>query len=417
LPVVLFSVYATANYYYTKDPAYLQTAINVIKYYCAVDFALCTQDLAIHHVNVIGLIAIYQNNPQLLQTTTDLLSTIVSTEISTIFLIAKPYIKNPTAQTINSLLFITTFFYTRIYAYTTQLIYNPHLHQTFYNTIPLFDYALMQTFLYGLYVMNLYWAAIIIKTICKQLKPYLLSKTICEHALKFTFIPSLQYSVVAYRPFSRPIYFADALGQFVLSLSSYEYHNAITNTNITANEDVLQETTLLHYINDVIMIHMRCLLCVLTNTNPSMLYISNNITPEYANIKLALLIISAATHFSSIYQFLHFIISLQRHKIPLKIFEENTRSTMVLNVLITIPVLFDSLIIAYSTENHTARNNMLLITALILINGHVKPFYQMNHLVFHMLLFFQTMFLCQSNILANDLLYNTPPLLQHYPIN
>jgi hypothetical protein len=410
LPVVLFSVYATTYYYYTNDPTNLQTAISVIKYYCAVDFALCTQDLAIHHVNVIGLIAIYQNNPQLLQTTTDLLSTIVSTEISTIFLIAKPYIKAPTTQTINNLLFITTFFYTRIYAYTTQLIYNPHLHQTFYNTIPLVDYLLMETFLYGLYIMNLYWGAIIIKTICKQLKPYLLSKTICEHALKLTFIPSLQYSVVAYRPFDRPIYFADVLGQFALSLSSYEYHNAITNTNIAANEDVLQEMTVWHYINDVLMIHMRCLLCVLTNTNPAILYSSNNITPEYANIKLALLIISAVTHISSIYQFLHFIISLKTTKIPLKIFEENTISTMVLNVLITIPILFDSLIITYSTENHTARNNMLLITALILINGHVKPFYQMNHLVFHVLLFFQTMFLCQSNILANDLLYNTSPL-------
>jgi hypothetical protein len=157
LPVVLYSVYATTHYYYTNDPSYLKTAINILKYYCAVDFALCTQDLALHHVSVIGLITTYQNNPQLLKTTTDLLSTIVSTEISTIFLITKPYIKNPTSQTINSLLFISTFFYTRIYAYTTQLIYNPNLHQTFYDTIPLFDYCLMETFLYGLYLMNLYW--------------------------------------------------------------------------------------------------------------------------------------------------------------------------------------------------------------------------------------------------------------------
>jgi hypothetical protein len=411
LPVVLYSVYATTHYYYTNDPSYLKTAINVIKYYCAFDFALCTQDVALHHINVIGLIATYQNNPQLLKTTTDLLSTIVSTEISTIFLIAKPYIKHPTSQTINSLLFISTFFYTRIYAYTTQLIYNPNLHQTFYDTIPLFDYCLMETFLYGLYLMNLYWGAIIIKTICKQLKPYLLSSTICEHALKLTFIPSLQYSVVAYRPFTRPIYFADVIGQFVLSVSSYEYHNAITNTNIAANEDVLQETTLWPYINDVLMIHVRCAMCVLTNTNPAILYTSTSITPEYANIQLALLFISLSTHVSSIYHFMKFIITLKTSKTPLKIFEENTPSTMVLNMLITIPVLLDSLIVAYSTENLTSRNNMLLITALIIINGHVKPFYQMNHLVFHALLFFQTMFLCQSNILANDLLYNTsqPP--------
>lgn len=408
LPTVLFAVYATTHYYYTNDPAYLKTAINILKYYCIIDFAFCTQDLAIHHISVIGLITTYQNNPQLLQLTSNSLSTLVSTEISTIFLIAKPYIKNPTAKTINNLLFMTTFFYTRIYSYTTYLIYNPQLHQIFYNTIPLFDYALMETFLYGLYAMNLYWAAIIIKTICKQLKPHLLSTVICEHALKLTFIPSLQYSVVAYRPFDRPIYFADVIGQYALSVTSYEYHNAITNTNIAANEDVLQESMLWHYVNDVIMIHMRCLFCVLTNTNPAMLYSSNNITTEYANIKLALLLISITTHVSSIYHFIKFIITLKTTKIPLKIFEENTPSTMVLNILITIPIVFDSMIIAYSTENNTARNNMLLITALILINGHVKPFYQMNHLIFHVLLFFQTMFLCQSNILANDLLYNIP---------
>jgi hypothetical protein len=411
LPVVLYSVYATTHYYYTNDPSYLKTAINVIKYYCAFDFALCTQDVALHHINVIGLISTYQNNPQLLKTTTDLLSTIVSTEISTIFLIAKPYIKHPTLQTINTLLFISTFFYTRIYAYTKYLIYNNNLHETFYNTIQPLDYVFMETFLYGLYLMNLYWAAIIIKTICKQLKPYLLSSIICEHALKLTFIPSLQYSVVAYRPFARPIYFADVIGQFGLSLTSYEYHNAITNTNIEANEDVLQEPTLWPYINDVLMIHVRCAMCVLTNTNPTILYTSTSITPEYANIKLALLFISLSTHVSSIYHFMKFIITLKTSKTPLKIFEENTPSTMVLNMLITIPVLLDSLIVAYSTENRTARNNILLITALIIINGHVKPFYQMNHLVFHALLFFQTMFLCQSNILANDLLYNTsqPP--------
>jgi hypothetical protein len=409
LPVVLYSIYATTNYYYTNNTSNLETAINIIKYYCAVDFALCSQDLAIHHINVIGLITIYQNNLQLLQITSSGLSTIVSTEISTIFLIAKPYIKNPHMHTINNALFIATFFYTRIYAYTTQLIYNQHLHETFYNTIPPIDYILMEAFLYGLYIMNLYWGAIIVKTICKQLKPYLLSSTICEHALKLTFIPSLQYSVVAYRPFSHPIYFADVIGQFALSLSSYEYHNAITNTNIAANEDVLQETTLWYYINDVIMIHTRCVLCVLTNINPLALYTSTAIALEYANLKIAFLLISISIHISSIYHFVKFIITLKTEKIPLKIFEENTASTMVLNVLISIPVVFDSLTIAYSTENHTARNNMLLITALILINSHIKPFYQMSHLVFHILLFFQTMFLCQSNILANDLLYNTQP--------
>ena len=157
------------------------------------------------------------------------------------------------------------------------------------------------------------------------------------------------------------------------------------------------------------MIHTRCVLCVLTNINPLALYTSTAIALEYANLKIALLLISISIHISSIYHFVKFIITLKTEKIPLKIFEENTASTMVLNVLISIPVVFDSLTIAYSTENHTARNNMLLITALILINSHIKPFYQMSHLVFHILLFFQTMFLCQSNILANDLLYNTQP--------
>lgn len=123
LPVVLLSVYATTHYYYTNDPAYLKTAINILKYYCIIDFAFCTQDLAIHHISVIGLIITYQNNPQLLQLTSNSLSTLVFAEFSTIFLIAKPYIKTPSAQTINNLFFITTFFYARVYAYTKYLIY------------------------------------------------------------------------------------------------------------------------------------------------------------------------------------------------------------------------------------------------------------------------------------------------------
>jgi hypothetical protein len=72
-----------------------------------------------------------------------------------------------------------------------------------------------------------------------------------------------------------------------------------------------------------------------------------------------------------------------------------------LNIFYGVPILLDSLIIAFNTGSLYECNNIILITVMIFAMKTIQPFYQMNHLVFHILLLFQTVFLCQSNLFVN----------------
>ena len=71
-----------------------------------------------------------------------------------------------------------------------------------------------------------------------------------------------------------------------------------------------------------------------------------------------------------------------------------------INFLSGSSILIDTLIFMTNT-NFYVRTNILVITCLIFILSYVRPLYNMTHLGLHFLLGFQTLALCQSNIVAN----------------
>jgi hypothetical protein len=491
LIIVSYVTYAL----FTRDiPLYLRVG-KIIQWQCIFDMLLCSPELVIHHLFAIGIMHPFLTTPGLEMHTHNEMSTILSTELSTIFLVLRNIIptKYKRLGAINNAIFIATFVYTRLYTYSTQLIYSEHVHYMLTTYLPPSKSMLLFTSLYGLYFLNIYWAAIILKTLVKQYKPVMPTFQQCESFIKYMYFTSPLASLVLYRPFTNHIYLFDTVGQGMLAVSSYEYHNAASRH--LPDKNVLDQDLLWLYINDVLLIHVRCFFCILTNAN-LYTYLTKNL--PIMNLKMGIVSVSFLAHTSSMYNVVKYLFTLRlcryksptssafisdkdncchapetcegvrlcRYKSPtssafisdkdnccyapetcegvrLCRYKSPTSSAFISdkdncchapetcegvktdNHILTIngddddkmlpiqffqgfPILLDSLIVAFSTNSLTHRNNILVITALIFINGKVAPFYHMNHLVFHALLLLQTIFLCQSNMEANDQMLNHP---------
>lgn len=389
----------------TRDISLYLYASQIIYRQCIFDLLLCTPDLALHHLFVLGLIHPFLTTPGIEMHAHNEMSIILSTELSTIFLVFRNIIpaKYKTLNAINNVLFIVTFAYTRLYNYSTQLIYNEPLHNKLIMHLPHSKSTLLITSLYGLFFLNIYWAAIILKTIVKQFKSKMPSFQECESIIKYMFFTSPLASLFKYRPFANSIYFLDTIGQGILAVSSYTYHNAVSQQPL--EKSVLDNDIIWPYINDVLLIHIRCFFCILTNTN-LYVHLTNNLPNMH--LQMGKVYFSLLVHTSSMYHFVKYLFTLKSEDHTLTINEDDAAKLAPLQFFQGFPILLDSLIIAFSTNSLTHRNNILVITALIFINGKVAPFYHMNHVVFHALLLLQTIFLCQSNIAANDQLLNLP---------
>lgn len=392
---------------FTQDVQLYLHVSKIIQWQCIFDLLLCSPDVALHHLFAIGLIYPFLNTPGIEMHTHNEISTILSTELSTIFLVFRNIIpaKYNTLSAINNLLFIVTFIYTRLYNYSSELIYNESLHNKLTLHLPPSKSLLLFTSLYGLFFLNIYWAAIILKTLVKQFKSRMPSFQQCESIIKYMFFTSPLASLFLYRPFANHIYFLDTIGQGMLAASSYEYHNAVSQQLIDKN--VLDNDIIWPYINDVLLIHIRCFFCVLTNTN---LYTSLTQNLPNMHLQMGKVYFSLISHSASMYHFVKYAVTLKSENHSLTVNEDDADKMLPLQFFQGSSILLDSLIVAFSTNSITHRNNMLIITALIFINGKVSPFYHMNHLIFHALLLLQTIFLCQSNIAANDQMLNQAPI-------
>jgi len=253
--------------------------------------------------------------------------------------------------------------------------------------------------LYLLYFSNLYLLAIIMKTVVKELidKNIQLSFYQCENIIKYMYFGSLVATLFLYGPFQHSIYYMDTIGIAMLSISSYEYHNAVSIQKIGKN--VLDDDLIWYYINDVIFIHIRCFMALVTNVN---IYKSFTTMSPDMNIHICQLYMSFLLHSITIYHFVKYIFKIKCANELMEVNEGIPPKYQIINILHAIPILFDSFVVAFSSDNIYSRNNMLFITASMFICSKVSPLYHMNHLGFHVLLFIQTIFVCQSNIIANS---------------
>ncbi len=138
---------------------------NIVGLMCLGDlYFIKKKDMLIHHIFVLSLLD-YMNIHDDIQHKNKIVSTILSTEISTIFLITNNLLDIEgnmlLLKNINQIFFVITFVYYRLYNYSVLM-----LDKNIYNSFIIFsknDYEFYKLYsmVYGFYILNIYWFTII----------------------------------------------------------------------------------------------------------------------------------------------------------------------------------------------------------------------------------------------------------------
>jgi hypothetical protein len=142
---------------------------------CFIDFYFIKKkDMLFHHILVLSMLH-YMNNHCSIENRKEIVSVILRTEISTIFLTLNNLLENISSivcvKKINKVAFVSTFLYYRIYNYSYYLILDKNIHNTFFiYSRNNFEYFEIYFGLYGLFILNLYWCFLIFKKMmCKNI--------------------------------------------------------------------------------------------------------------------------------------------------------------------------------------------------------------------------------------------------------
>lgn len=160
LQCVYLSV-ALLSCYCVMTNSYIIHCSNFLGIVCFFDlYFIRRMDMFLHHVLVLSLLYSMHNHSDI-KTNNELISIILSSEISTIFLTINNLLENVNVniiKKINKVMFISTFFYYRIYNYGYQLILNKDI----YNILSIYSankFILYQKYygIHTLFILNLYW--------------------------------------------------------------------------------------------------------------------------------------------------------------------------------------------------------------------------------------------------------------------
>jgi hypothetical protein len=148
---------------------YIIECSNVVGLMCLLDFYFVKKkDIMLHHGFVLSMLH-YMNTHEF-DDKHNMVSILLHTEISTIFLIIHNlYTSINLINYINKMLFVSTFFYYRIYQYY-YLLFNPRFNITLYIHSTTFELCEIYIGMYGLFLLNVYWYYKIINKILHCIK-------------------------------------------------------------------------------------------------------------------------------------------------------------------------------------------------------------------------------------------------------
>ena len=209
IQVVYFGISIGSAYCVYVDGTYCDMCVRIVWAMCGVDYVVhfigwsrLRTDMMIHHAFVsvlIGLLCRYHafSDLHLLHPQRNLLiTTMLSTEISTMFLVVIPLCRptelcrptdlcRPTwwnsmvkmVSITNQILFLATFAYYRLYKYTYNLLTNADMHRyiydelTYKNTNTLVIRILYGMIIVGMWILNTYWFVLIVRKACRSMLP------------------------------------------------------------------------------------------------------------------------------------------------------------------------------------------------------------------------------------------------------
>jgi hypothetical protein len=311
----------------------------------------------------------------------------LSLEASSIFLVGRDYIsKKSILYSINNMCFLLSFFYLRIYLLTKYLFLDEiYLHYiSSYITNNYHNYLLLLFYFssYSFLVLNIYWATLILKTAIKQIRisyANIFTYQNSEFLLQYTYFLQPFLTLNAYASSStnekRAFILFDLLGQSILAINSYKYHNALYKKlcNITDMINILDKNIYKHYINDIISLQTSSYFCIVVNLCSSDSKLSN-----------LLLGYSLFIHLSSIFFFYQDILEKIYANVSLCYVSNNE----FINYILKAPIVIDICIVMLNSNSLIASNHTFISSVSVGLLLLIKPFYELNHFVLHLLLYY-----------------------------
>jgi hypothetical protein len=382
------------NFYYNTS---LDVSIPVILSHFTLDFYFCKPDVKLHHYFGLSVILFKLFHNVATEDHYIVTLSFYKTEISTFFYVFKLlfdtyHVKNVPLKTVNNILFFATFFKYRIYDYYVNVISNPFIYDSLQKYVDdsLIQYLFLYTSIYGMFMLNLYWFMILCKIAYKPIESFFQKSTVIllsHRILTYSYFANIFISYYIYSLQENVSYIFDIIGIIALSFGNYYYHNEVAKYYEDNNEIEYTSYELIKpFFVDKLSIHMRSFLCIAT----SLYYTSS-----------PLIYISLLVHISSITRLIVYMYELKMEdkRIVYDVKDENSMHFLTTtNMLISAPVLFDTFTNIYHSPDIFSRIHIFFITVALGLVLKINPFYEMNHVVFHMLLMLQTAYFCFCNL-------------------
>jgi hypothetical protein len=397
--IIAYNIYL-CNYVSKNN---INNSLILLNIYFIIDFFICRIDIKIHHVLILLLMLFNYYYDVATSDSYIIILALYKTEYSTTFLSIENILKyNKKIQTyispINKLLFFITFVKFRIYDLYNNVIINPDFYyQMDKYTTTTFSKLFLYTSIYGFYILNLYWVLIIckitIKSVINKINPhdlYVISEYITQYTL-FLNIPIAGYIYLFTPKFTHTFNtLFNISGISILAVNSYIYHNKIY-CYLVENKKInyLDNEIIIPYVNDNISIHINSLLYLLTNVlkteNPCM-YVF------YMSLSMHLFLF-----------YIHFVYIIKLKNGENKMYYNNEKDTTPLfyrYLCTALPVSLDVIYSIHNTNDLTTKLNLFIVSIVVFLILKIKPFYELNHILFHIGLILQQVFL--SYCIVND---------------
>lgn len=378
--LTIASTLVTINCIYDID--YKLTVQFLLIYFCTEFLFLPIKkiDTIIHHIFTISTISYV-----LYTDSVDLKNNFYSTKIflltesSSVFLGISQVLKKSYIGTISQILFVLLFFKTRIYDYIYKILLNPYFYESLGNRYFQRNWQYMCT--YGLFSLQLYWSCIILKIVSK---PFFknLNQSISENILRYTYFINFFTSVISYTYLlgsneNKLLYgndsFIDIIGNGLLSISSYYFHNNWYESIISNNDYSIVNSKHKHYLLlDVATINIKVLTQYLTHMSMHKIYSQTHLNYAIFYIALSLVQISSI---DTIYYY---------HIRNKKKFSDNTN--LFLQILMGVPPAIGILSSTYNIPDTDIILNTFVQVLLIGFVMYIQPLYNSSQILVHLLM-------------------------------
>lgn len=384
-----------AMYFYSTDS--ITSCNKLMLTYFAVDMFFALPEAALHHTFCIMMLSCNLPYGYSEEDANFILKILIKTEISTIFLLLKLLYEKTASDKqnkfvktlfgINDLIFVITFMKTRLYDLTFDAMLNVEIYQK--NQIYLKDSMTRNLHFYigfyGLYALNLYWNAIIIRKIFKDFViktrfAWINTQVIAERVLPWTlFLCMLPYMPYVYASNSKlnTNTLCDLTGITILSVASYKYHRK--------KRDILNSGNKVLIANNILVNGLRDDNNVVTNE-----FLLNANAIHWKSILSLIALDSNNCERSYVLNFTGYLASHYYSFSQVKIDETMTKHMNTLYAFTTVPVVYDLVYIIAATDNRIIQTQIAIIAIAIAIVIRVKPLYELNQLLVHLLIVLQT---------------------------